>query len=88
MFCALIRIAAAPSFQRKRYGKATLLAAGASGLLTTILGIALAFFPAKDITSIVSYELWMGGGTILFIGAAAFFFFVYGRRKHAAKAAV
>ncbi len=87
MFYALIRIAAAPSFQRKRYGKGTLLAAGASGLLTTILGIALAFFPAQQITSLWSYEKWMVGMTVLFIGAAAFFFFVYGRRKHAARAA-
>jgi hypothetical protein len=29
----------------------------------------------------------MVGGTIFFIGAAAFFFFVYGRRKVAFKAA-
>jgi uncharacterized membrane protein HdeD (DUF308 family) len=88
MFYALIRIAIAPGFHRKRYGKGTLLAAGASGLLTTILGIVLAFFPAKQITSLLSYEVWMVGGTMLFIGAAAFFFFVYGRRKQSAKAAI
>jgi hypothetical protein len=61
--------------------------AGASGLVTTILGIALAFFPAQQITSIMSYEVWMFGGTLLFIGLAAFFFFVYGRRKAARKLA-
>jgi amino acid transporter len=87
MFYALIRIAQDSSFVKKRYGRATLLAAGLSGLLTTILGIALAFFPAQQITSLLSYEVWMVGGTILFIGAAAFFFFVYGRRKQAARAA-
>ncbi len=87
MFYALIRIAQEPGFERKRYGKGTLLASGVSGLLTTSLGIALAFFPAQQITSLLSYEVWMMGGTILFIGAAAFFFFVYGRRKQAAKAA-
>jgi len=88
MFYALIRISTAPDFKRRKYGKSTLLASGISGLLTTSFGIALAFFPAQQITSLLSYEVWMGGGTILFIGAAAFFFFVYGRRKHAAKAAV
>ena len=88
MFYALIRIAVATEFKRKRYGKGTLLVAGVSGLLTTILGIALAFFPAQQITSLKSYEIWMVGGTALFIGAAAFFFFVYGRRKQAANAAV
>jgi amino acid transporter len=87
VFCALIRIAQDSSFVKKRYGRGTLLAAGLSGLLTTILGIALAFFPAKQITSLLSYEVWMVGGTVLFIGAAAFFFFVYGRRKQAARAA-
>jgi len=30
----------------------------------------------------------MWGGTLAFIGAAAFFFFVYGRRKTTLKAAV
>jgi amino acid transporter len=87
MFYALIRIASDSGFQKKRYSKGTLLASGLSGLLTTILGIALAFFPAQQITSLLSYEVWMIGGTLLFIGAAAFFFFAYGRRKQAARAA-
>jgi len=87
MFYALIRIAMEPNFEKKRYGKGTLLASGTSGLLTTILGIALAFFPAQQITSLQSYEVWMVGGTIIFVGAAAFFFFVYGRKKQAARAA-
>jgi len=87
MFGALLKIALAPQFQPARYNKSTLLLAGASGLLTTSLGIGLAFFPAQQISSLASYETWMVGGTIFFIGAAAFFFFVYGRRKVAFKAA-
>jgi hypothetical protein len=55
--------------------------AGSSGLLTTILGITLVFFPAQQISSLFWYEVWMIGGTLFFIGLAAFFFFVYGRRK-------
>ena len=86
MFYALIRIALAAGFERKRYGKGTLLMSGVSGLLTTSFGIVLAFFPAQQITSLLSYEVWMIGGTLLFIGAAAFFFFVYGRRKQVAGA--
>ena len=50
-------------------------------MITTILGIALAFFPAAQIKSVARYEIWMFGGTVVFIGLAAFFFFVYGRRK-------
>jgi len=87
MFGALLKIALDQRFQPARYSKGTLLLAGASGLLTTSLGIGLAFFPAQQISSLASYETWMVGGTIFFIGAAAFFFFVYGRRKVAFKAA-
>jgi amino acid transporter len=85
MFGALLKIAASESFAKGRYGRSTIFFAGASGSVTTILGIALAFFPAQQITSILSYEVWMFGGTLLFIGMAAFFFFVYGRRKAARK---
>jgi len=87
MFGALLKIAVSDSFAKGRYSKATLIAAGTSGLLTTSLGIALAFFPAQQITSLYSYEVWMVGGTLFFIGLAAFFFFVYGRRKAARKLA-
>jgi amino acid transporter len=87
MFGALLKIAFGDSFLKGRYGRSTLIFAGVSGLLTTILGIALAFFPAQQITSVLSYEVWMFGGTLLFIGLAAFFFFVYGRRKAARKVA-
>jgi amino acid transporter len=86
-FAALLKIAWSDSFQPLRYSRLTLLLSGFSGLLTTILGIALAFFPAQQITSVRSYEIWMVGGTIIFIGLAAFFFFVYGRRKAARKLA-
>jgi len=87
MFGALLKMALQTPFVRGRYGRTTLLLAGASGFLTTILGIALAFFPAQQITSLRSYELWMFGGTLFFIGLAAFFFFIYGRRKTARKLA-
>jgi len=81
MFGALMKFAVTESKPQGQYGKTTLLLAGVSGFLTTILGIALVFFPAQQITSLWSYELWMVGGTMFFIGLAAFFFFVYGRRK-------
>jgi glutamate:GABA antiporter len=81
MFGALLKLAMDPAAGKGHYSKHVLLLAGGSGLITTILGIALAFFPAQQITSLRSYELWMFGGTAFFIGLAAFFFFVYGRRK-------
>jgi glutamate:GABA antiporter len=88
MFGALLKLAVATDFRQVRYSKTKLILAGASGLVTTTLGIGLAFFPAQQITSLFSYEVWMWGGTLAFIGAAAFFFFVYGRRKTTLKAAV
>jgi len=85
MFGALLKISFSHSFAKGCYSKTTLLLSGASGLVTTSLGITLAFFPAQQVTSILSYEVWMFGGTLFFIGLAAFFFFVYGRRKAARK---
>jgi amino acid transporter len=81
VFAALLRFAFGATLVRGRYGRGTLIFAGASGFVTTALGIALAFFPAKQITSLWQYEAKMFGFTLLFLGLAAFFFFVYGRRK-------
>ena len=81
MFGALIRFAVKESTPQGQYSRTTLFLAGTSGLLTTVLGITLVFFPAQQITSLWSYELWMFGGTLFFVGLAAFFFYVYGRRK-------
>jgi glutamate:GABA antiporter len=81
MFAALVRFSLTEPVPKGQYGRGTLLVAGLSGFLTTVLGIALVFFPAQQITSLWKYELWMFGGTLFFVGMAAFFFFVYGRRK-------
>jgi glutamate:GABA antiporter len=85
MFAALVRFGVTESVPKGQYSRATLLIAGLSGFFTTILGIALVFFPTQQITSLWKYELWMFGGTLFFIGLAAFFFFVYGRRKEMQK---
>ena len=87
MFGGLLKIAFDEGFVRGHYAKGTLIFAGVSGLATTVLGIALAFFPAQQIKSIARYEIWMFGGTIFFIGLAAFFFFIYGSRKATRKLA-
>jgi amino acid transporter len=81
MFGALVKFAVRETKPVGQYGRGTLFVAGLCGFLTTTLGIALVFFPAQQITSLWSYELWMVGGTVFFVGLAAFFFFVYGRRK-------
>jgi len=81
MFGALVKFAITEPVPRGHYGRTTLFVAGTSGLLTTILGIALVFFPTQQITSLFWYEVWMVGGTLFFVGMAAFFFFIYGRLK-------
>jgi glutamate:GABA antiporter len=86
IFAALLRIALRSQTGEGRFRKPTLLLAGTSGLLTTMLATALTFFPAKQITSVLAYEAWMFGGTAGFIGLAVFFFYVYARRKGQARA--
>jgi amino acid transporter len=81
VFAALLKFALRKPFESRRYSRGTLLFAGAAGLVTTTLGIALAFFPAKQITSVWKYEVSMIGITLAFLLLAVFFFFVYSRLK-------
>jgi hypothetical protein len=81
VFAALLKFAFREATEKARYSKSVLVLAGGSGLLTTILGIVVAFSPAKQITSVWRYEVTMFGLTVFFIALAAFFFFIYGRRK-------
>jgi membrane associated rhomboid family serine protease len=85
MFAALLKFSLAPakaaSLVEGRYSRTVLALAGASGLLTTVIAIVVAFFPASQIKSVLKYELSMFGLTLFFVALAAFFFFVYGRRK-------
>ncbi len=88
VFAALLKFALNRDMAEGRYGRGTLVLAGLAGFLTTSLGIALAFFPAKQITSVWKYEVKMFGFTLFFLVLAAFFFFVYGRLKAPQVAAV
>jgi amino acid transporter len=81
VFGALIKFALRGSLQRGRYSKGTLMFAGVAGLITTTLAIVVAFFPAKQITSLWKYEVSMFGITLGFIALAVFFFFGYSRLK-------
>jgi glutamate:GABA antiporter len=85
VFGAILKIALDKKFKKQQYSRLTLILAGLSGLVTTPVAMAVAFFPAQQIKSVLAYEIWMVGGTALFIGLAAFFFFIYGGRKEAQK---
>jgi glutamate:GABA antiporter len=81
VFAALVKFSWRSSPQPGRYGRSTLMFAGIAGLATTIVAIIVAYFPAKQITSVWRYEVSMFGITLGFIALAMFFFYVYGRRK-------
>jgi glutamate:GABA antiporter len=81
VFGALLKFALRSEAENGRYGKGTLLFAGVAGFLTTALGIILAFWPAKQITSLWKYEAGMFGITLGFLALGTFFFYGYGRLK-------
>ena len=87
VFGALLKLGFSKSPTAGVYRQPVLLLAGFSGLVTTVLGILLQFFPPRLITSLRIYELEMVLGTLFFVGLAAYFYFVYGRRKAARKLA-
>jgi len=80
MYAGLVRLANKGG-ERAYYSKRTMLVAGWCGLLTTVLAMAVAFVPSHQIDSIWLFEIKMVFGTLFFLGLAAFFFFVYSRRK-------
>ena len=81
VFAALLKLAWSAPRSEGVYSRPVLILAGLSGLLTTVLGICLQYFPPLLIKSLPTYEFEMVSGTVLFLGLAAYFFFVYGRRK-------
>jgi amino acid transporter len=87
VFGALLKLAFRTPDGAGVYSKPVLVLAGFSGLVTTILGILLQYFPPQLITSLRTYEFEMISGTAFFVGLAAYFFFVYGKRKEARRLA-
>jgi amino acid transporter len=81
VFAALVKFAWRGSSAESRYSRGTLMFAGGAGLVTTTLAIIVAFFPAKQITSLWRYEVTMFAITLGFIALALFFFYGYGRLK-------
>jgi glutamate:GABA antiporter len=73
LYAALLKYAAAAAPPPQRYSKATLRFAGLAGLLTTSLGMVVAFVPSPQIESVVLFETKMLLGTAFFIGLAVFF---------------
>jgi len=81
IFAALLKTARGCLAVEGHYSRRVVTLAGTSGLLTTALGVVFAFSPSQQITSVFSYETWMLGGTVFFLGLAFFFFYGYGRQR-------
>src|SRR5260370_14400142 len=81
VFWAVVKFALGGVLAGGGYRRGPLIVSGFCGFVTSAIGIALAFFPAKQISSVWRYEAKMFGFTLFFLALAAFFFFVYGRLK-------
>ncbi len=83
MYLALIRLAGEAGFTPARYSPRVLRAAGYSGLVTTALGMVVAFLPQESGEPLWRFELKMLGGTAFFLVLAAGLFLVYARKAAA-----
>jgi amino acid transporter len=83
VFFILVRYAGASAPATAYFGKGTLRVAGWAGLATSLMGMALAFVPSHQISSIAAFETKMVVGLLVFVGAAVAFY-RQGERKRTA----
>ncbi|MBI3664435.1 MAG: APC family permease [Acidobacteria bacterium] len=81
IYAGLVRLAMKGPCGAGHYSPGNLWLAGVSGLLTTSLGMVVAFVPSRQIESVWLFELKMLLGCAFFLGVAGFFFWVYASRK-------
>ena len=87
LYAAMIDLARRPADGLGRYPKGVLWLAGISGVVTSALGMVVAFIPQREGQTLWIFETKMAAGTLLFLALAAFFYFPYSRRKAALLAA-
>ena len=83
LYAALLKYSLASAAPARCYSKGTLRFAAVAGLLTTSLGMIVAFVPSRQIESVLLFELKMILGCGVFLGLAGFFF---GRGRRARSA--
>lgn len=81
LFLSLLKRAFSEDTPAKRFPRPLLQLVSVVGLLTAIVGFAMAFVPSRQIESIFSFELKMIVTLGLFLGLAASLFFFYSKRK-------
>ncbi len=68
------------------YGKTRIRLAAVSGLLTTIIGMVVAFVPSRQVESVWLFEVKMFVTCLVFLGLAGALFAYYSRRRTLAEA--
>jgi hypothetical protein len=81
LFLSLLKRAFSEDTPAKRFPRPLLQLVSVVGLLTAIVGFAMAFVPSRQIESIFSFELKIIVTLGLFLGLAASLFFFYSKRK-------
>jgi amino acid transporter len=83
LYAGLIDLARRPDDGRGRYSKGMLWFAGLSGVITTGIGMIVAFIPQREGEALWAFETKMAAGTLLFLALAAVFYFTSSRRRGA-----
>jgi amino acid transporter len=81
LYAALLKYSLRGAPDPLRYSKARLGLAGLAGLLSTTLGVVVAFVPSRQIASVLLFELKMLVGCGVFLGLAVFFYWRERRRQ-------
>jgi glutamate:GABA antiporter len=81
LFLALVRAAFVPQARGGVFRSSVLRMAAVSGLLSTLFGLAMAFVPTRQISSIWVFEAKMLITTALFVALARALFVYYSRQK-------
>ena len=81
LFASLLRRAFSRRSAPAYFGRTTLRIASVAGLSMTTLGLAMAFVPSRQISSIWSFELKMFATLAVLLGLGAVLFFYYSREN-------
>ena len=83
LYATLAKVAFSKTSGEGFYGKPLLRFAAIGGLVSTIIGGAVAFIPPRQVESVWRFELKMVGNCTVFMGLAAVLFWYYSRRRAA-----
>ncbi len=81
LYAALAKVAFSRSAVRGFYGKGRIRFAAMTGLLTTFIGMIVAFIPPRNVDSVWQFEIKMFCTCALFLGLAGGLFAYYSRRQ-------